>query len=260
MSFERRALGRSGYALVSVSLERAGFLAAFTERTGGTSPEPFDSLNLSQAMGDDARLVAANRRRVLDALGLRPFASAEQVHGAGVARVGRRRAGAGFRDAESRIPKTDALVTSAVGLPLAILTADCVPIAMASPESGLLAVVHAGWRGLAAGILPKAARAFDDPADVRVAIGPAIGPCHYEVGEEVADAVGRASETGAVTERRGGRVFLDLAGTTRRVLRSLGIRRVDVADLCTACERRRFFSHRRDGPRTGRQALVAVRR
>ena len=93
-----------------------------------------------------------------------------------------------------------------------------------------------------------------------MAIGPAIGPCHYEVGEDVAAVVAAASEAGAATERRRGRVFLDLPGTAHATLRALGIRRVDVAGLCTACEPRRLFSHRRDGPRTGRQALVAVRR
>jgi polyphenol oxidase len=260
MSFDRRPLGSSGHALVSRALDEAGFLAAFTERTGGASPEPFASLNMSLAVDDDATSVAENRGRVVEALGIPPFATAEQVHGAAVARVGPRRAGAGYRDPRSRLPDADALVTGAAGLPIAVLTADCLPVVMASPSEGVLAVVHAGWRGLVAGVLSSAARSFDDRDGVLAAIGPAIGPCHYEVGEDVADAVGAGSEAGAVTERRGGRLFLDLPGTAAGALASLGIRHVDVAEVCTHCEERRLFSHRRDGPRTGRQALIAVRR
>ena len=260
MSFERRSLGSSGHALVSRSLEEAGFLAAFTERTGGASPAPFASLNLSLAVDDDPTCVAENRDRVVDALGIPSFATAEQVHGPTAARVGPTRAGAGYRDHRSRIPAADALVTGATGVPIAVLTADCLPVAMASPSAGVLAVVHAGWRGLAAGVLASAARSFAAAQDVRAAIGPAIGPCHYEVGDDVAAAVDAGSGAGAVTERRGGRLFLDLPRTAAAALGSLGIRRVDVAEVCTACEPRRLFSHRRDGPRTGRQALIAVRR
>ena len=259
-SFEHRSLGRRGAALISGSLGRAGFLAAFTERTGGASARPYDSLNLSQAVGDDDENVRSNRARIVDGLGLpRPFALPEQVHGARVVRVGARGAGAGFDDPAGRVAHTDGLFTSSAGVPLAVLSADCLPIAMASPRSGVLAVVHAGWRGLAAGILARVAAVFADPGDVHAAIGPAIGPDHYEVGEEVVAAVSAGSGSGAVTQRRGGRVFLDLAATARGALRALGIEKVDLAGVCTACERRRFFSHRRDGGRTGRQALVAVR-
>ncbi|MDP9341591.1 MAG: peptidoglycan editing factor PgeF [Actinomycetota bacterium] len=259
MAFERRALGHRAHALVSTTLERAGFLAAFTERTGGTSPKPFDSLNLSLAVEDEAAKVRSNRARVVGGLGIAPFATAEQVHGTNAVRVGAKRAGAGFDDLGSRIPRTDALYTASAGFPLAVLTADCMPIVFASPAGGLVAVVHAGWRGMAAGILIRAAGLFDDPSDVRVAVGPAIGPCHYEVKEDVALAVASASEAGAVTDRRSGRLYLDLPGTARAHLRALGIRKVEDTGLCTACERARFYSHRRDRGTTGRQAGVAVR-
>jgi YfiH family protein len=263
MSFERRSLGRGGSALVATTLERAGFLAAFTERGGGASSGPFDSLNLSQVLGDDPAHVHVNRERVVEGLHLgRPFALPEQVHGAAVARVDEPSAGAGFGDPTGRLPGADALLTASAGIPVAVLTADCLAVAMASPDTGVLAVVHAGWRGLAAGILAEAAAAVDDPTGLLAAIGPAIGPDHYEVGPDVARQVAAASDAGAVTEHRGGSVFLDLAGTARRVLRSLGLGagRIDVAGLCTACLPDRFYSHRRDGGRTGRQALVAVRR
>ena len=129
----------------------------------------------------------------------------------------------------------------------------------ASPATGVVAVVHAGWRGIAAGILPRAAGLFGDAADVRVAIGPAIGPDHYEVKEDVALAVASASEAGALTDRRDGKLFLDLPGTARAHLKALEIRKVEDTGLCTACERTRFFSHRRDHGSTGRQAGIAVR-
>ncbi len=130
---------------------------------------------------------------------------------------------------------------------------------MASPGQGTVAAVHAGWRGLAAGILQRAAALFEDPADVRVAIGPAIGPCHYEVGEDVALSVAAAFDVGAVTERRGGKLYLDLAGTARAAFRSWGFRKVEGAELCTAHQRARFYSYRRDGGTTGRQAAIAMR-
>jgi YfiH family protein len=257
MSFERRPLARGGFAIVATRLERAGFLAAFTERGGGASAGPFESLNLSQMVGDDPGAIAANRRLVVTGLELPgPFSLPEQVHGTGVARVESSDAGAGFDDPGGRTPGADALVTGSAGVPVAVLTADCLPVALASPATGLVAAVHAGWRGLAAGILAEAVSRFDDPGDVLAAVGPAIGPDHYEVGGEVVEAIGDEG----TFERRDGRTFLDLASTAEAFLRSMGVGSVDVARVCTACEPGRFFSHRRDGGSTGRQALVAVRR
>jgi YfiH family protein len=140
---------------------------------------------------------------------------------------------------------------------LAILAADCVPLVLASEREGVLVAVHAGWRGLAAGILARALARFEHPADVHGAIGPAIGPCHYEVSADVAAAV--SAGTGqATTSRRQDRLFLDLAGTVETALRTAGIPVIEQAGECTACAPDRFFSHRRDGA-TGRQALVAMR-
>ena len=258
MTLERRHLGGSAYALVSTTLQRAGFLAAFTERTGGMSPAPFDSLNLSLVTDDDSANGRENRGRVLAGLNIPPFATPYQVHGAKVVKVGAKRAGAGFVDPETRIPRADALYTKSAGIPLAVLTADCLPIVLAAAEENAVAVVHAGWRGLAAGMLAEAVGTFGDPRDVRAVIGPAIGPCHYEVGEDVALAVASGSGAGAVTKRRGGSLYLDLPGTARATMKDLGVGKIEDAGLCTACERKRFFSHRRDGS-TGRQAAVAMR-
>ena len=128
----------------------------------------------------------------------------------------------------------------------------------ASAAEGRIAIAHAGWRGLAAGIVGAIAGLFERGNEVRVALGPAIGPDHYVVGEDVALAVAAGTQAGAVTERRNGTTRLDLAGTIRTELRALGIRRVDDTGLCTACESARFFSFRRDEV-TGRQAGVAVK-
>src|SRR5712692_7339062 len=255
---ERRALGRGIAALVSRPLEAAGFLIAFTERTGGTSQSPFRSLNLGLRTDDERAAVLQNRRRVCEALGVSSFAVGQQVNGARCARVGPKRAGAGFTDAADAFGATDALITTSRDVALAALVADCVPVALVDPARGALAVVHAGWRGIAAGILGASLRRFAEPGEVRAVIGPAIGPDHYSVGEDVALAVSAASDAGVNAARRGGQVFLDLPGTVARILKELGVRREDSAGTCTACEPRRFFSYRRDGP-TGRQALIAVR-
>lgn len=244
--------------MVSPRFEGAGFLAAFTERAGGASEDRYASLNLGAATGDRTDLVVENRRRVADALGVRPFACARQAHGAKVMRIGPSRAGRGFARPEDALDGVDGLATSSPGVSMAVVAADCLPIALADPGAGRIAVVHAGWRGLAAGVIQEAVRGFEDPGGLMAAIGPAIGPDHYEVGEDVALAVSAATPAGARLRRSGGRVFLDLPGTAAAILRDLGVRGIEHAETCTACQPDRFFSHRRDGT-TGRQALVAVR-
>jgi YfiH family protein len=244
--------------MVSVSLERAGFLAAFVERTGGASRHPFDSLNVSYSVGDDPDAVATNRRRATEAFGLTALAVPGLIHGTTILPVGPARAGDGFRSPPTVLRSADGLSTTRAGLPLGAFSADCVIAVMGDPSRGRVALVHAGWRGLAAGMMRKAAALFPDRREIRVAIGPAIGPCHYEIGEEVVRAVGAASGSGAVTERRGRAIYLDLVATTRAILRKEGITRVDDTGLCTACNAGRLFSFRGEG-RTGRHLALAVR-
>jgi purine-nucleoside/S-methyl-5'-thioadenosine phosphorylase / adenosine deaminase len=256
----RRDLNGEMSILVSERLESDGFLVAFTERTGGVSGDPaFHSLNLGLRCGDDPANALENRRRVCRAVGLPPFSLVRQVHGARVVEAEAGRDGAGFSDPSTALGSADGIITTSPGMAVAVLTADCVPVAMADPRSGRLAVVHAGWRGIAAGVLHSALGSFEKPADVRAAVGPAVGPDHYEVGEDVARAVSAASQSGAVTERNGRQVLLDLPGTVARILGELGVRDIDWDPVCTACQPERFFSRRRDGI-TGRQALVAMRR
>ncbi|HEX2088704.1 MAG TPA: peptidoglycan editing factor PgeF [Actinomycetota bacterium] len=255
---ERREFSNGVLALVSATIESDGFLAVFTERERGTSTGAFHSLNLGLRNGDQPDRAAANRSRVCDALAISEFACGRQVHGANMEPVGRERAGAGFTDPSTAFDDTDALITSDAGTALAVLTADCFPLALVDPRRGTVAVVHAGWRGVAAGIIGKAISAFEDPRAIKAALGPGIGVDHYEVGEDVASAVTAGAETDAVVRMDRGRLQLDLGATIEQSLRVRGVHEVETAGVCTACEEERFFSYRRDGV-TGRQALIAMR-
>jgi YfiH family protein len=255
---ERRTLPEGPTALISTALEDAGFLAAFTERTGGSSEGPYRSLNLGLATTDRPERVFDNRRRVTTGFGLQQVAALRQVHGSTVVNVEAGNSWRGFDGGRREVPVGDALATAALELGLLILTADCVPVVLADPSTGTLVVAHAGWRGVAAGVLEQAVASFPQPGEIRAAVGPAIGPDHYEVGEEVVAAVAAATSGGAVTAGGTTRPHLDLPGTVARILGELGVRRIERSEECTACLPDRFFSYRRDGP-TGRQALIAAR-
>jgi purine-nucleoside/S-methyl-5'-thioadenosine phosphorylase / adenosine deaminase len=254
---DRRQLDGGISVLVPEAIESEGFLVAFSERGGGVSKDAFRSLNLGLRCGDDPRNALRNREGLCRALGVSRFSLARQVHGARVVEAEPESEGAGFEDPSTALGDADAIVTSARGVPVAVLTADCVPVALAHPRTGRLAVVHAGWRGVAGGVLQAGLVCFEQPAEVLAAVGPAVGPDHYEVGEEVARAVSGASERGAITTRKDSRIHLNLPATVTRILGELGVRAVEWDEVCTACEPDRFFSHRRDGI-TGRHALVAM--
>lgn len=231
-----------------------GARLAFTTRRGGVSAAPFDSLNLGRSTDDDPAAVEANRARVLAALGVPAgrLATAGQVHGASVTPV----------RAPGLHPACDALVTTEPELALAVSGADCLPILFAAP--GAVAAAHAGWRGVAAGVPLRALGAVRDAAGatdfagIRVCFGPCIRPCCYVVGPDVADQF--PSE---VVERRGGALYLDVAGAARRQLLDAGVAASALLDVseCTACRTDRYFSHRRDRGITGRQwGVVALPR
>jgi YfiH family protein len=254
-----RAFPNGVRALVSTAFEDEGFLAAFTERAGGRSAGVFGGLNLGFRYGDDPAAVAENRQLVREALAVAPFACPQLVHRTWIAPVGSGRAGAGFGRPDGFVRGADGLVTRASDRPLAVMAADCLMIALADPASGRVTAVHAGWRGLAAGIVHRAASLFDRPAGVLAAVGPAVGADHYDVGPEVPAALAGVSSRGAVTGRRKGRTYVNLAATAERILREEGVHRIERADLCTACWPSRFYSYRRDG-RGGWQGLVVERR
>lgn len=256
-----RAEARPGAFLTVPSLARRGIRVALTTRAGGVSDPKAGSLNLSFLAGDDPECVRMNRARVLEALGAPPDAwtNAQQVHGTKVAHAGPSERGRGAFDANDTIPGVDALWTSEPGTALAVLVADCLPLLLADARNRRIAVVHAGWRGLVGGIVTRAVQALaeagTDPRDVEAFAGPSIGPCHYEVGGEVAEPAREALGEKSVSSR-GGSLFLDLWSGVRTALSAAGVRAVWPSGLCTSCEPHRFFSHRAGAQ--GRQALVAV--
>lgn len=256
---ERRELSPGAFALISTALENDGFMAAFTERSGGVSSEPrFASLNLSYSSGDDPQNVFRNRALVTTSLDTGPFAVGGQVHGAAIASVGREQAGSGFAGPEGVMPATDGLHSSEASVALAVATADCAPVILGSAREERVAVVHAGWRGIASGIIEASALLFDDPAGVKAAIGPCAGACCYEVGEEVVQAIDAGTAGAVVSRRSAGRLSLDIPATIERGLREMGVRDIEASGLCTVDLSDRFFSHRRDGP-CGRQFAIGVR-
>jgi len=239
---------------------------AFSTRLGGVSPAPYDSLNLSPATGDDPERVAANRLRLSGALGLpADWALARQVHGCGVLvdPAGVQPAGVepgGVQPGTVRAAaEADAVVVHDPGRPAAVLVADCVPIALVG--DGVAAAVHAGWRGLCAGVIEAAvAAAGDPPGGLTAWIGPCIGACCYEVGPEVPEAfVARRPGAPACIRVVGGASHFDLRAAAAWVLGRAGVKLTGSGEgACTACDPR-FFSHRRDargGGTTGRQGLL----
>lgn len=224
------------------------YRVAFTTRAGGVSEGAFASLNLGILTDDDPAAVRENRRLLCEAVGVDSarLALNRQRHGPVV-----RRAAPG---GDAPPPPADGLWSDEPGQPMLVLAADCAPLALARAGGGppAAAILHAGWRGLLAGVVAQGAAALGG-GRLAAAVGPAIGPCCYEVGEEVAAPFRAAFGADVV---RGGR--LDLWTAAERALRAAGAARVDRFDLCTACDARRFFSHRRDAGRTGRQGAIAV--
>ncbi|HRQ65136.1 MAG TPA: peptidoglycan editing factor PgeF [Xanthomonadaceae bacterium] len=235
----------------------AGVRALTTTRDGpGVSEGAFAAFNLGDRCGDEPSSVAANRARLLEMLAL-PEAPRwlSQVHGRDVACFD--------RDGAPSLPESDASVSMRAGRVLAVLTADCLPVLLCSEDGSGIAVAHAGWRGLAAGVLEATVRAMATPPNQVLAwLGPAIGAQRYEVGVEVREAfvmrdAGAASAFGDV---RAGHWHCDLYALARRRLAGCGVTRVYGGGLCTYSDAARFYSYRRDG-RTGRMAsLIWVER
>jgi YfiH family protein len=244
----------------------APFRHGFTARGGGVSAPPFETLNLGGKWGDARVSVDENRRRVERAAGAGALRVATQVHGADVARL---RAGDAAGDV-GRL-RVDGLCSDAADLALGVYVADCIPALLADPRTGAFAAVHAGWRGTVAGVLPAAARALGElgarPEDLRVALGPAIGPCCFEVGPEVVAAfeaaLPGAREAGVVLAAGGGRrkPHIDLKRANVLALERAGVpaASIDAGPECTACDRERFFSFRRDGGQTGQHVGFIAR-
>ena len=222
----------------------AAYEVVFSTREGGVSEGPYASLNLGRLTGDDVDRVDENRRRLCAEVGARAerLALNRQYHSTVV-----RRAVAGGRGEPG-----DGLWTDEPDLPILAFAADCLPIALvrATGEPPAAAVLHAGWRGLLDGVVAAGADAVG--GDLRACVGPAIGPCCYEVGPEVAEPFVRAFGDDIVRGRK-----LDLWTSAERALRAAGVEDVERVDLCTACDPERFFSHRRTGKPRGVQGVIA---
>jgi len=236
-----------------IELELPGGRVVFSTRREGVSEGPFESLNLGVLTDDDPRRVSENRRRLAASVGLDPASVAigRQVHGAELREWDEPPAAPGFDVPDSRreeLEDVDAHATSVPGLGLLILGADCLPVALVGRER--VAMLHCGWRGLAAGIVARVAATFAEPP--AAAIGPGIGRCCYEVGPEV---LSEFADLDGVADGQ----MLDLRAIARRHLEAAGVDRIEDVDLCTSCRPDLFFSHRRDAGVTGRQGGMAWR-
>lgn len=220
-----------------------GYDVVFSTRVGGVSDGPFASLNLGKLTLDREEHVDENRRRLCAEVGadVARLALNRQQHSAVVNRAKQ----------GSRGEPGDGLWTDEPGVPMLKLTADCVPIALAREDRPGLAVLHAGWRGLLEGIVEAGAAVLG--GTLRAAVGPAIGPCCYEVGPEVAEPFRERYGSDIVTDR-----MLDLWTASERTLRVAGVTSVERFDVCTFCNPELFFSHRRDDGVTGRQGVIGV--
>jgi polyphenol oxidase len=233
---------------------------AITTRQGGVSEPPYDTLNLALSVEDDPDRVRENRRRVAERLSATPeqLVNSRQVHGSAVLVVDER------FDPDAPLPDADAQVTDRPDWLLSLRFADCVPMLFWHTSRPVVGAAHAGWRGTLAGVGPTTVDALHeryaaDPGGLRVGIGPSIGPCCYEVGEEVAAQF--AAWPDAVLRGRGPRPYLDLWAINRQRLESAGVpaTAIDVAGVCTRCHADRFFSHRVMGYPAGRfGALIGL--
>ena len=228
-----------------------GFVHGFPERDGGVSEGPRASLNLGFRWGDDAARVEENRRRVAAHVGYDPsqLQVTKHVHGTAVWRVG---------EPLPDPPEFDGLVCDRPGPVLGAFAADCIPIVFADPVARVCGACHAGWRGTVGGVarnvLARMGELGSRPADVRVALGPSIGPCCFEVGDEVVAAFRDAfGDVPGMIVAGPNKAHVDLRAATRALLERAGVRpaHVDDAPPCTKCNPDRFFSYRRDGKEGG---------
>lgn len=261
------------------AVELPGAEVRFSTRLGGVGEGPYESLNLGTQTDDDPARVAENRRLLCGGVGLAPadVVSGRQVHGAEIARWDGRPPVA-FGDAKGDRPQVDGHVTAERGVGLLVQVADCLPVALATPER--VAMLHCGWRGVAAGIVACAVaelspegmdaaaggRSEGDggrgkPAGGPVAavVGPGIGRCCFEVGPEVLEPFADVADAVDPPRERADGGMLDLRRVLEARLRAAGVERVEHVDRCTHCRADLFFSHRRDSGVTGRQCGIVWR-
>ena len=234
----------------------------FTRR-GGASCGPFNSLNVGNLVGDKPAAVRANCDLIFTALGIRreQVVTAHQVHGAHVAVVGPSQRG-------TAVPAADSLVSKAPGIALMLAFADCLPLMLHDPSRHIIALVHAGWRGTIAQVVASTVAVLRqsfgcDPADILACLGPAIGPCCYEIGSDLAQKIRElfGPRSGLLVPQSDGTLHFDLPAAIRWQLELAGVQHVENSELCTSCHTEDFYSHRAENGHTGRfAAVLALRR
>ncbi|MCS7179498.1 MAG: peptidoglycan editing factor PgeF [Anaerolineae bacterium] len=240
-------------------LNDADLTHAFLTRLGGVSRGPYATLNLGHTVGDDLSAVQENHRRVFALFGVdrRQVVSPYQVHGAHIRLVGREHGGT----VQSH---TDGLLTTTPGLMLLFRFADCVPLLLWDPAHRAVGLVHIGWRGAANGVIRAAVDAFirhagSRPESLWAGIGPAIGPCCYQVGSEVMERVAQALHLRPdLVHRREDGLYLDLPGAVQAELEALGVRQIEASGICTACHTEEWFSYRAENGQTGRFGVLVM--
>ena len=237
----------------------------FTTRLGGVSTGHLESLNLSISRGDDPANVVENFRRVGAVLGFLPedVVKLYQTHSDMVLQVGRQHRGMGLLSPAPA--EGDALITNEPGVALFVSTADCTPILFYDPVTGAVGAAHAGWRGTAAQIGAKTVIAMCDafgcePQNIRAAIGPNIGPCHFQTDADVPEAMEDSfgPEAQDYIARRGDKFYLDLKGLNALALRRAGVEYIEISSECTVCQSHRFWSHRATRGKWGAQGGIIL--
>ncbi len=234
-----------------------GLLHALVTRLGGVSRGPYASLNLGSTVGDDPAAVRENLRRLRATFGFSPeqIVSPHQVHEAHVARVTRAEGG-------MIIPATDALITDDPDVVLLLRFADCVPVLLYDQQRHVAGLVHAGWRGVTARVVPAAVAALREafgsrPQDLWAGIGPCISAEHYQVGAEIVAAVAAAVPREVeVALKVDGSWYLDLATAVEAQLQACNVESIERSDLCTASNTQEWYSHRAEKGRTGRFGVL----
>jgi polyphenol oxidase len=244
------------------SLER--ILSVVSSRKGGASAKPYDSLNLALSVGDDHEAVKTNRERLCQTIGIEVDAMtiAQLVQGTHIEVVKSSSQGLSATEKAQRFVDTDGLITNEASVPLFIFIADCAALSFFDPKRNVIGIGHAGWRGAAGGIARKMIEAmnaaFDcNPADILVGISPSIGPCCYQVREDVVAAFQATYPEQArsfFVQQPDGSIHLDMWTALTCQLQSSGIQaaHIELAGICTACHTDLFYSNRAEGGKTGR--------
>ena len=258
--------------IITKKLDKLEYLTAegicvphcFTTKLGGVSTGIFSSMNIAIKLDEKEENVTRNYEILGDALGFEicDLVLTRQIHSDIVRTVSRADCNGCFH---RNYPECDGLVTNDPGVVLTIFTADCTPLLFHDPVTGAVGAAHAGWKGTAQNIGGKTVEAMVrsfgcDPADIRAAIGPNVGQCHFETDADVPEAMIRAygEEVKQFIETRGAKFHLDLKAINALALRRAGVRRIDISEDCTMCSPDRFWSHRITGEKRGTQGAIIV--